>query len=106
MRGLVSEWVSEWVSELVEDKAPLWNSRELLLWETGSCGRGQFENPEEGERPPLKATTKQRLVKTVKIRSVLEWFVRNDVFCGVRAEVLYAWQLRVSQLVEWNERFG
>jgi hypothetical protein len=27
--------------------------------------RWQFRNPEEGERPPLKAATKQRLVKTV-----------------------------------------
>jgi hypothetical protein len=26
---------------------------------------GQFGNPEEGERPPLEAATKQRLVKTV-----------------------------------------
>jgi hypothetical protein len=28
----------------------------------GTRGRGQFGNPEEGERPPLKAATKQRLV--------------------------------------------
>jgi hypothetical protein len=27
--------------------------------------RGQFGNPEEGERPPLETATKQRLVKTV-----------------------------------------
>jgi hypothetical protein len=26
--------------------------------------RGQFGNPEERERPPLKAVTRQRLVKT------------------------------------------
>jgi hypothetical protein len=26
--------------------------------------RGQFRNPEEGERPPLEAVTRQRLVKT------------------------------------------
>jgi hypothetical protein len=25
--------------------------------------RGQFGNPEEGERPPLEAATEQRLVK-------------------------------------------
>jgi hypothetical protein len=33
----------------------------------GCCsrGRGQFGNPEEGERPLLEASTKQRLVKTV-----------------------------------------
>jgi hypothetical protein len=28
--------------------------------------RGQFGNLEEGERPPLEAATKQRLVKTEK----------------------------------------
>jgi hypothetical protein len=37
---------------------------ELLLWEAGIWGRGQFGNPEEGERPPLEAGTKQRLVRT------------------------------------------
>jgi hypothetical protein len=26
--------------------------------------RGQFGNPEKGERPPLEAVTRQRLVKT------------------------------------------
>jgi hypothetical protein len=26
--------------------------------------RGQFRNPEEGERPPLEAATEQRLAKT------------------------------------------
>jgi hypothetical protein len=26
--------------------------------------RGHFENPEEGERPPLEAVTRQRPVKT------------------------------------------
>jgi hypothetical protein len=33
---------------------------ELLLLEAGSSGRGQFGNPEEGERPPLEAAAKQR----------------------------------------------
>jgi hypothetical protein len=33
-------------------------------WEDGRRGRGQFGKPEEGERPPLKAATKQRLVNT------------------------------------------
>jgi hypothetical protein len=28
-------------------------------WESGSWGRGEFGNPEEGERPPLEAATKQ-----------------------------------------------
>jgi hypothetical protein len=36
----------------------------LLMWEAGSWGRGQFVNPEEGERLPLEATTEQRLMKT------------------------------------------
>jgi hypothetical protein len=30
-----------------------------------------FENPQEGERPPLEAATKQRLVKTEKTLCVL-----------------------------------
>jgi hypothetical protein len=33
---------------------------ELLLLDAGSGGRGQFGNPEEGERPPLEADSKQR----------------------------------------------
>jgi hypothetical protein len=36
------------------------SSGELLLLEVGSRGRGQFGNPEEGERPPLEAAIKQR----------------------------------------------
>jgi hypothetical protein len=34
-------------------------------WEAGSWGREQFANTEEGERPPLEAATKQRLVMTM-----------------------------------------
>jgi hypothetical protein len=34
-------------------------SRCGLLFEAGSCGRGQVGSPEEGERPPLEADTKQ-----------------------------------------------
>jgi hypothetical protein len=33
---------------------------QLRAAETGSWGRGQFGNPEEGERPPLEAATKHR----------------------------------------------
>jgi hypothetical protein len=33
--------------------------------------RGQFANPEEGERPPLGDATKQRLMKTEKTLCVL-----------------------------------
>jgi hypothetical protein len=29
------------------------------MWEADSWGRWQFGNPEEGERPPLEAVTKQ-----------------------------------------------
>jgi hypothetical protein len=32
---------------------------ELLLWDAGSCGQGQFGNLEEGERLLLEAATKQ-----------------------------------------------
>jgi hypothetical protein len=67
MSQLVSE---ELVDELVREL--LWHSScELLLWEAGSWGQGQFRNPEEGERPPLEAATKQRLVKTEKTLCVL-----------------------------------
>jgi hypothetical protein len=34
--------------------------RKLLLVKAGGRGQGQFGNPEEGERPPLEAATKQR----------------------------------------------
>jgi hypothetical protein len=40
-------------------------------WEAGSWGRGQFGNPEEGERQPFEAANKQRLVKTEKTLCVL-----------------------------------
>jgi hypothetical protein len=33
---------------------------ELLLLEVGRCVRGQFGNPEGGERLPLEAATKKR----------------------------------------------
>jgi hypothetical protein len=36
---------------------------ELLLLEAGSWGLGEFGIPEEGERLPLEAATKQQLVK-------------------------------------------
>jgi hypothetical protein len=58
VRQLVSG-VRELVGELA--RGLLRFSRcELLLSEARSCGRGQFGNPEEGERPPLEAATKQR----------------------------------------------
>jgi hypothetical protein len=41
---------------------------ETLVAEAGDS----FENPEEGERPPLEAATKQRLVKTEKTLCVLQ----------------------------------
>jgi hypothetical protein len=33
-------------------------------WEVGSLGQEKFGNPGEGERPSLKAATKQQLVYT------------------------------------------
>jgi hypothetical protein len=33
---------------------------ELLLLEAGSWGQGEFGNPEEGQRPPFEAATKQQ----------------------------------------------
>jgi hypothetical protein len=61
--------MSEWVRRLLR------LSRELLLLEAGSWGRGQFGNPEEGERPPLEVATKQRPVKTVT-----DW---EDLVCPI-----------------------
>jgi hypothetical protein len=56
------EWsgVSWLVNESV--KEVLRFSRELLLLEAGSLGRGQFRNLDEGECPPLEAVTR-RLMK-------------------------------------------
>jgi hypothetical protein len=51
----VTEFVSQSVTELLR-----FSRCELLLWEAGSGGWGPFGNPMEGERPPLKAVTKQR----------------------------------------------
>jgi hypothetical protein len=36
------------------------------MLEAGIWGQGQFENPEEEERPWLEAANKQRLIKTAK----------------------------------------
>jgi hypothetical protein len=43
----------------------------------GSWGQRQFGNPEEEERPPLEAATKQRLGKTEKTLCVLwlQWYL-------------------------------
>jgi hypothetical protein len=57
---------SELVGKLVSVRGLLGLSCcESLLIEAGSWRRGQFGNPEEGECPPLEATTKQWLVKNV-----------------------------------------
>jgi hypothetical protein len=53
----------------------LWESVQTYScekWEAGSWDRGQFGNPEEGERPPLEAATKQRPAKTEEILCVLK----------------------------------
>jgi hypothetical protein len=48
-------------------------------WEAGSWGRGQGGNLGEGGRQPLKAATKQRLVKTEKNLCVL-YLTRTVIF--------------------------
>jgi hypothetical protein len=49
--------VSDWVSQLEN----FWGfSRMLLLLEADSWGRGQFGNPEEGERLTLEVANKRR----------------------------------------------
>jgi hypothetical protein len=48
---------------------------ELLLWEAGSWDWGQFSNPEIGEHPPLKATIRQQLLKTIT-----DW---EDLVCAI-----------------------
>jgi hypothetical protein len=40
-------------------------------WEAGIWDQGQFGNKEEGERQPLEAATKQRLVKLEKTARML-----------------------------------
>jgi hypothetical protein len=50
---------TDWPTERNFDFEPV-ESYSCGKWEAGSWGRGQFGNPEEGERPPLKAATKQR----------------------------------------------
>jgi hypothetical protein len=54
---------SESVRELIRGLLRL-RPCELLLLEAGSWGRRQLGNPEEGERSPFEAVTRQRLVKT------------------------------------------
>jgi hypothetical protein len=56
-RDVISRAVSEVKSVEVSQSELLGFSRELLLLEAGNLGRGQFGNPEEGERPPLEAAT-------------------------------------------------
>jgi hypothetical protein len=57
--------VSDWVSQSVSQSVSQWTADIQSLWAVaGSWGQGYFGNPEEGERPPLEAATKQWLVKT------------------------------------------
>jgi hypothetical protein len=74
----VSEWVSEWVSQLVGELVLGFSCCELLLLKANSWGRGQFGNLEEAERPPLEATTKQRLLKTWlwTLECAQQWIVK------------------------------
>jgi hypothetical protein len=75
MGALFQDRPADWSSVVTEDSESVelsWMSQrtaeisrcELLLLETGSWGRGQFGNPEEGERPLLEASAEQRLMKT------------------------------------------
>jgi hypothetical protein len=60
---------------IMEETFSVWFVPELYngdYREAGSGGRGQFENLEEGECPPLEAVTKQRLVTTEKTLCVLQ----------------------------------
>jgi hypothetical protein len=52
--------ISMFVTELLR-----FSHCELLLFEAGSWGQGQFGNPEEGECMLLEAATKQGLVKII-----------------------------------------
>jgi hypothetical protein len=52
--------VSQSVSQRTAAVQPLW----LLLLEAVAEARGQFGNPEEGERPSLEAVTRARLMNT------------------------------------------
>jgi hypothetical protein len=61
---LVDWRVNELVTELVRGLLQFIRC-DLLLLEAGSWGRGQIGNSEAGERPPLKAATKERPVETV-----------------------------------------
>jgi hypothetical protein len=54
---------------------------ELLLWEAGSCGWVQFENPEEAESLPLETVTRQRLVKTQQAENTEVCAVVNYEVC-------------------------
>jgi hypothetical protein len=56
-QGQLAVAVSQSVSQSVSQRTAGVQSCELLL--LAEAG-GQFENPEEGERPPLEAATKQR----------------------------------------------
>jgi hypothetical protein len=58
----MSYFVDEWLSRLVRELLRYSHS-EMLLWEAGSWVKGWYENPEEGEHPPLEAATMQRLVR-------------------------------------------
>jgi hypothetical protein len=81
--------VGWWVSELVRETLRF-SHREMLLLEAGSWGQGQFGKPEEWEHPPLKADTKQRLVKTVTDWEDLVYpILIREVFGTVRANALF-----------------
>jgi hypothetical protein len=72
---------------------------ELLLLKTGTWCQGPFGNPEKGEQTPLKAATKQRLEKTIRLKSNRMYY--SDLWSlltscirvhYIRLHILYAWQ--------------
>jgi hypothetical protein len=65
-QGQLAVAVGLLVSELVKGMLHF-SHGELLLLEAGSWGWGLFGSPEDGERPPLEAATKQRLVKNIAV---------------------------------------
>jgi hypothetical protein len=46
-------------------------------WEAGIWGRGQFGNPEEGERQPWEAATKQRSEDRDNLCVIVIWSVKS-----------------------------
>jgi hypothetical protein len=68
-------WLWFWAVESVESV----ESCSCEKWEAGSWGRGEFGNPEEWERPMMKASTKQRPVRNETTSCVL--YLQRSLEC-------------------------